>query len=338
VSSNSSRRRTVVVSPFYNEEDVAPLFYEALASTCASMPHMDFAFVFVDDGSTDRTLQVLNRLADADPRIAVLSLTRNFGHQVALSAGLDFASGDAVIVLDSDLQHPPTLIPRLIDQWERGFDVVLAKRRHTEDASAMKRFTSNSFYRLFNALSPTQILPGVADFCLLSRRASAALRSLPERHRFMRGLVAWLGFPATAIDYEARARVAGGSKYSVPKMVGLAADAIFSFSPAPLKLASRLGLVITALGAAYFVFVLYSALIAGHTEPGWGSVISVVLGLGGLQLLFTGLIGEYLSRLYEEAKGRPLYVLKQARFAAGDLPRPLAGSARAVGAEHASTE
>jgi glycosyltransferase involved in cell wall biosynthesis len=219
-----------------------------------------------------------------------------------------------VIALDGDLQHPPAMIPELLRAWRAGSDVVLARRRYSHAAPIAKRLTSGLFYRVFNALSSTRIVPGAADFFLLSHRAHASLRALPERHRFTRGLIAWLGYPTTTVSYDARPRTAGRSKYTAFRMASLAMDAVFAFSPNPLRLASRIGLLMFCLGAAYFVFVLYSALVTGNTVAGWSSLISVVFGLGGLQLLFTGLIGEYLSRLYEEAKGRPLYVLKHVRL------------------------
>jgi glycosyltransferase involved in cell wall biosynthesis len=300
-----------VISPCYNESEVIGLFYNTLRPVLESLDHLDFEMVFVDDGSSDDTLALLNRFAETDPTLRVLSLSRNFGHQVALTAGIDHAAGDAVVMLDSDLQHPPSVIPELVRQWRAGHDVVTAIRHRTDGEGWFKGLTSRGFYALLNALSGTKVPAGAADFCLLSRRVCQSLRDMPERHRFLRGLVSWAGFDRAFVPYVAPQRAAGRTKYSVVKMVGLALDAVFSFSAEPLRLALRAGLGITFLGFVYLAWTLIYGYLLGGLVPGYSSLIGVTMILGGCQLMFIGLIGQYLARVFEEVKGRPIYLLKQ---------------------------
>jgi polyisoprenyl-phosphate glycosyltransferase len=300
-----------VVSPCYNEAAVIGTFYDALKAVLSSLKDIDHRILLVDDGSSDATLDELNALADRDERVLVYSLSRNFGHQVAISAGIAKSRGDATIVMDSDLQHPPTLIPEMLASWRAGHDVVSAVRRSTDDATLFKRLSSDGFYTVINWLSDTRIEPGAADFCLMSRKARKVLARMPEQHRFVRGLVAWMGFRRAYLPYVAPPRAAGHSKYSLRKMLRLALDAVFAFSVAPIRLATRVGVGIAALGALYLVYTIGRALWLHDTEPGWSSLLSSLLILGGLQLAFTGLIGEYLARVFEQVKGRPLYVFKQ---------------------------
>jgi dolichol-phosphate mannosyltransferase len=273
---------------------------------------LDYELVFVDDGSADDTLTILNTLANEDKSVRVYSLSRNFGHQIALTAGLDHAQGDAVILMDSDLQHPPSSIPELVGKWREGFDVVSAVRCNTQGQSWLKDFTSNGFYAVFNLLSSTQVPRGAADFCLLSRQVVDTLKTMPERHRLLRGMVSWTGYKRALLPYECAERVAGESKYSMTKMIGLALDAVFSFSAQPLRLAFRLGLIMAVLGFSYLAWNVISGLLNDNLVPGYASLIGVSVTLGGCQLAFIGLIGEYLARVFEEVKGRPTYLLKQA--------------------------
>ena len=303
-----------IIAPCFNEEEVVGLFYQRLRSSldrCAA-PDLRFSVILVDDGSTDSTLNVLHDLASRDAAVTVLSLSRNFGHQVALSAGMDHAEADAVILMDSDLQHPPDLIPEMIRLWTEGFDIVSAVRRRTADATPFKSVSASSFYAIFNFFSDTKILSGVADFCLLSRRVCETIRSMPERHRFLRGMLSWVGFRRATVPYSAPPRAAGTRKYTFGRMLHLAADAVFSFTAGPIRLAARLGLLVVFLSAVYFVYIMIRYLFYGRLVEGWASLIVVVLCLGGFQLLFIGLIGEYLARIFEESKGRPLYILKEA--------------------------
>ncbi len=300
-----------VIAPCYNESEVVGLFYRELRPVLESLENLDFEILLIDDGSSDDTLDQLNRIAEGDPTVRVLSLSRNFGHQITLTAGLDFAVGDAVIMMDSDLQHPPSLVPVLVQKWREGYDVVSAVRVRTEGETWFKGFTSRGFYTLLNALSGTKVPQGAADFCLISRRVCDSLNDMPERHRFLRGLISWAGFKRTLVPYESPQRAAGQTKYSLVKMVTLALDAVFSFSAEPLRLALRAGLTVTFGGFVYLAWTLiYGYLIKGLV-PGYASLIGVTMILGGSQLIFIGLIGQYLARVFEQVKGRPIYLLKQ---------------------------
>ncbi len=321
---NSGRRELLsVIVPCYDESAVIEAFYRELRPVLDGLP-LNHELIFVDDGSDDDTLDKLNLIADKNPAVRVCSLSRNFGHQIALSAGLDAAVGDAVIMMDADLQHPPTLIPELVRRWREGHDIVSAVRSRTEGSSWFKNLTSSAFYRLINWLSSTQVPEGAADFCLISRRVARSLGNMPERHRFLRGLISWAGFRRAYVEYRSPRRAAGSTKYSLVKMIGLAMDAVFSFSAEPLRLALRAGLAITLLGFAYMAWTLIKGYLLHSLVPGYSSLIGVIIILGGCQLMFIGLIGEYLARVFEQVKGRPLYLLKQepraARLRDKDLP------------------
>ena len=300
-----------VVTPCYNESDVIGLFYRALRPVLESLEDVDFEIIFMDDGSADDTLAQLNAFAANDPKVRVGSLSRNFGHQITLTAGLDAAQGDAVLMMDSDLQHPPSLIPELVRKWREGYDIVSAIRLRTEDETWFKGVTSRGFYTLLNALSNTKVPTGAADFCLISRRVCTALKDMPERHRFLRGLISWAGYRRALVPYDASKRAAGKSKYGLVKMVTLALDAVFSFSAEPLRLALRAGLLVAVLGIAYLAWTLIYGYWFKGLVPGYASLIGVTMILGGAQLSFIGLIGHYLARVFEEVKGRPVYLLKQ---------------------------
>jgi glycosyltransferase involved in cell wall biosynthesis len=311
MQSSSTRPSLSIICPFYNEENVLQLFYEELTAALAACSEVDYRLVFVDDGSTDATLEKLLQISELDDRVTVLSLSRNFGHQIALTAGLDHARADAIVMMDSDLQHPPSLIPEMLSLWRAGHDIVSAVRKYSRDTPIVKRFTSNLFYACINTLSETPIVAGAADFCLLSRRAHEALLQMPERHRFLRGMVAWTGYRRAYISYIAARRPAGKSKYTLKKMIGLGLDAALSFSAFPMRIAARLGLGLCCLGLFYLSYVIVRFVSLHDSTRGWSSMISVALILGGVQLLFIGLIGEYVARVFEEVKHRPLYLLKE---------------------------
>jgi dolichol-phosphate mannosyltransferase len=312
-----------VVCPCYDEEQGIHAFYaelkRVLTNDCPTIAHN---IVFVDDGSRDATLQRLQEIEAQDDSVLVYSLARNQGHQIALSAGLDIASGDAVIVMDSDLQHPPDLIPELIRQWKAGHDVVLAVRQQTEGASLFKRLTSDGFYWVFNFLSDVKLTPGAADFCLLSGKAHQALCQMPERRRFLRGMIAWMGFQTARVRYIAPSRFAGESSYGVGRMLKLAMDATISFSTRPIRLATKAGALCVAIGLIYLTYILGRYLILGDLSPGWASILGTVIVMGGAQLLSIGLIGEYLAHIFEEVKGRPLYLFKYESEQHGMLTEP----------------
>jgi polyisoprenyl-phosphate glycosyltransferase len=306
------RKLLSVVCPCYNEEEVIGLFYGALKPVLASLTDLDHEIIMVDDGSRDGTLEKLSEIAARDAAVKVVSFSRNFGHQMALTAGMDHASGEAVILMDSDLQHPPAIIPQMVERWRQGAEIVSCVRKNTADATLFKKVTSTGFYYVFNAMSDVKLPIGAADFCLLDKRVCLQLSGMPERHRFLRGMVAWVGFRREFLDYVAPERAAGTSKYSLTKMLRFSAEALFSFTSMPLKVATRLGVIVTIAGLGYLAYIITRAVLWGDTVQGWPSLISVVLILGGCQLTFTGLIGEYIARIFEEVKRRPPYILKQA--------------------------
>ena len=300
-----------VIVPCYNESEAIELYCRAVMPILEGLKGLSVELIFVDDGSDDDTLEKLNRIAEENPMVRVYSLSRNFGHQIALTAGLDAAVGDAIIMMDSDLQHPPSLIPELVRLWLEGNDIVLAIRERTEGVSLFKSVTSRFFYIFFNWLSNTKVPSGAADFCLISRRVAQPLRKMPERHRFLRGLINWAGFRRAFVHYQSPKRAAGQSKYNLIKMLALSFDALFSFSAEPLRLTLRTGLVVTVSGFFYLAWTLIKGYLLHALVPGYSSLIGVVIILGGFQLTFIGLIGEYLARVFEQVKGRPLYLLKQ---------------------------
>jgi len=298
-----------IVVPVFNEApNVAAMVERCVAAVrSAALP---FEIVFVDDGSTDDSFDRIRKVSRVHPQVRAVRLARNFGHQAAIFAGLEHAVGDAVITLDGDLQHPPELIPALIERWQAGFDVVQAVRTQPADESAVKRAASRGFYRLLSAVSRISVTPGAADFRLMSRSAVGAFLACRERCRFNRGLVQWIGFRTCEIPYDAQPRNAGRTKYSYRAMFHLAGDAIFSFSTWPLRFAGFAGLTVSIAAAGYLAFVLWAYWFTDRTEPGWSSLLAAVLILGGMQLLVLWILGEYVGRLYEEAKQRPLYIIR----------------------------
>jgi len=298
-----------VVVPVYNEQAVLGEFHRRLTQVLDGI-ETRAEIVYVNDGSDDYSLVSLQDLQKTDSRVAILDLSRNFGKEIAMTAGLDHARGDAVIIIDADLQDPPELIPKMIEEWRHGFDVVYAQRRSRAGESALKKTTAALFYRLMQKISRVQIPVDTGDFRLLSRRAVDALAGLRERHRFMKGLFAWIGYPQKAIHYDREARHDGESKWSYLALWNFAIEGITSFSTLPLKVATYLGMF-TALGAfLYGLFIIFDTLIFGNPVAGYPSLLVVILFLGGIQLMALGVIGEYLGRMFDETKGRPLYLIK----------------------------
>jgi polyisoprenyl-phosphate glycosyltransferase len=295
-----------VVAPVYNEAELLEEFY---GRVCSALDGLRFELVLVDDGSSDASPAILHRLASGDPRVHVVCLSRNFGHQTALTAGLDHARGDAVVMLDADLQDPPELIPRMLDHWRGGCDVVYAVREHREGESRFKLATARWFYSLFDKLAQVELQHNSGDFRLLDRRALDALLSMRERSRFLRGMTVWVGYRQAAVPYRRDARYAGETKYTPSKMVRFSLDAISSFSHRPLQLATLLGFVISTL-AFIAIPVVVVLRILGSYLPGFSSITIAVLLLGGIQLIAIGIIGEYVGRIYDEVKGRPLYLVR----------------------------
>ncbi len=299
-----------IVIPAYNEAVSLPVLHERLAKVASVETAYEFRFLIVDDGSTDDTQRVVRELAARDPRVRLLVLSRNFGHQAALSAGLDHADGDALVFLDADLQHPPELVPELLRKWEHGAQVVDTIRIDDKQASLFKRATSRGFYRLINLLSEVRIEPGGADFRLLDRSAAAALRQVKERARFVRGLVQWIGFRHDRIEYRPEARFAGTSKFSLRKMLRLAFDGLYSFSSVPLRVATWLGAIVSLGALVYAAYALYAKFFTNDVIQGWTSLLVVVLLIGGAQLTTLGILGGYIGRIYEEVRARPVYLVQ----------------------------
>ncbi|HVN15525.1 MAG TPA: glycosyltransferase family 2 protein [Anaerolineales bacterium] len=300
-----------LVIPVFNEAGVVEQTHLNLRKVVDGLPY-EFCFYYVDDGSTDGTAESLAELARRDPRVNTLSLSRNFGHQAALSAGMDASRGDAVITMDGDGQHPPQMIPQMLELIAQGYDVVQTQRMDEAQPASFKKWTSSLFYRFINAISRTQVLPGAADFRALSRQAVDALKAMPEYHRFLRGMVAWIGYPTVILPYQPAERVSGESKYSFAKMFRLAMDAIFSFSLVPLYIGLSLGGVLLCLAALEMVYVL-SFWVTGRTSglaPGWSSLMFVILIVGGMLMVLLGFIGVYVGYIFQEVKRRPIYLLK----------------------------
>jgi polyisoprenyl-phosphate glycosyltransferase len=299
-----------IVAPFYNEDGGVWLFHEALKPILESVAGVRFEIVCIDDGSRDETLTRLLGVARQDPRYVVIELSRNFGKEAALTAGIDAASGDAVIPIDADLQDPPSLIPALIRAWQEGAEVVLARRVDRSTDSFMKRKTAEVFYRIHNKLSSVQVPENVGDFRLMDRAAVDALKRLPERQRFMKGLFAWVGFKTAIVDYARHPRAAGKTKFSGWKLWNFALEGVTSFSTAPLKIWTYVGGV-GALGAMlYAAYIVARTLVYGVDVPGYASVLVAILFFGSLQLISIGLLGEYIGRMYIETKQRPTYLVR----------------------------
>lgn len=304
----TSAQSLVVVVPAYNEAEVLAEFHARLTAVFDGL-EMQCSVLYVDDGSRDATWSIISDRARADARVAALKLARNFGKEAALTAGLDQADADAVLVIDADLQDPPELIPEFLAKWREGHDVVYGQRLVREGETWLKRATAAGFYRLMQRLSATPIPPDTGDFRLMSRRANEALRGLRERQRFMKGIFAWVGFRQCALPYRRDPRHAGSSKFNYWKLWNFALEGITSFSTAPLRLATYVGLATAALAFLYGLWIITKTLIWGNPVAGYPSLMTMLLFLGGMQLMALGIIGEYLGRLYMESKARPLYLL-----------------------------
>ena len=302
-----------VVSPVYQEEQGIEQFHRRLSGALAALPpDIAYEVVYVNDGSSDRSLELLRKIATGDERVRIVSLSRNFGHQLAITAGMDFDRGDAVVVIDSDLQDPPELIIEMVERWRKGFKVVYGVRISRAGETRFKLWTSNLFYGLVDRMSEVPLPRQAGDFRLLDRAVIDVLATMPERNRYVRGMVAWVGFPQCGVEYGRDARFAGETNYTLMKMVSLAFDGITSFSDRPLRLAMQWGAFVTALSFAFALWVIGASIVdpSGGIR-GWPSLMAVVLFLGGIQLLSIGVLGEYIGRVYREAKGRPLYVTEE---------------------------
>ncbi|WP_455387811.1 glycosyltransferase family 2 protein [Petrachloros mirabilis] len=299
-----------IIVPAYNEEQVLLECHRRIVSVVDSL-ELATEIIYVNDGSTDGTLSVLKRLRETDPRIGLIDLSRNYGKEIALTAGLDHARGDAVIVTDADLQDPPELIPDLLDEWRRGYDVVYGKRVRRDGETWLKKTTASAFYRVMKHVGDVQLPRDTGDFRLLSRRAVNALSKLRERHRFMKGLFTWIGFKQTAILYDRKPRHAGYTKWNYWKLWNFAIDGITSFTIAPLKAAMYLGFMTSLFSFLFGLFIIAKTILFGRIVPGYASIMTVILFLSGVQLVALGLLGEYVGRTFLEVKGRPLYFIQE---------------------------
>ncbi|WP_345324788.1 glycosyltransferase family 2 protein [Candidatus Villigracilis proximus] len=300
-----------IVIPIFNEAELVERTHAHLRAVVDALPY-DFRFIYVDDGSSDGTTDTLRKIADGDPGISLLQLSRNFGHQAALTAGMDAATGDVVITMDGDGQHPPEMIAQMLNLIQQGYDIVQTQRIDEGGAATFKKVTSNIFYRLINVISGTQIMQGAADFRALSRDALNGLRSMHEYHRFLRGMISWMGYASVILPYREPERLAGKSKYSLGKMIRLASDAVFSFSLAPLYIGLSSGLAFLILAAAQMIWVA-SLWLTGNTErivDGWSSLMAIMLIASGIIMILLGFIGVYVGYIFQEVKGRPVYLIK----------------------------
>lgn len=299
-----------IVIPVYNEASNLQELYGRLAAVLKSQ-NLSYEIILVDDGSKDSSLAKMSELAKKDSKVKVISFSKNFGHMIALSAGLDHAAGEAVITMDADLQHPPELIPELVAKWQNGAQVVNTLRTDAKGAGVVKKITAGIFYWLINKIAKIELPANAADYRLLDAQVVETLKNIRERSRFLRGLISWVGYKQEFIPYQADKRFSGQTKYSLSRMFSFAIDGIISFSAFPLRLATYLGLTIAFFSFLYILYAVYVRLFTNQAIEGWASVLVAVLFIGGVQLIFLGIIGEYLSRVFEETKKRPLYIINK---------------------------
>jgi glycosyltransferase involved in cell wall biosynthesis len=322
------QRLLSVVIPCFNEEAVLRELHLRVSMMGQRLDDLDYEIIYVDDGSRDRTPQILDALQCTDSHVRVIQLSRNFGHQIAVTAGLEHAAGDAVVLIDADLQDPPELIPEMVAKWCSGYDVVYAERLSREGETRFKLATARAFYRILNRIADTEIPPDTGDFRLIDRRVVEALREMPEHYRFVRGLVSWAGFRQIAVPYHRVSRYAGESKYPLAKMLRFAFDGITSFSVAPLRMVTGIGFIASLLATVGIIYALGMRLFTSNWVTGWTALFIGILFIGGVQLLSLGIIGEYIGRIYGEAKRRPLYIVRERL---GFEPRPAWPHERADG-------
>lgn len=304
--------RYSIIAPCFNEEGVLHELHRRLVEVMDQTGET-WELVLVNDGSRDRTPELMRELRAQDERVKVVDFARNFGHQIAVTAGLDFVRGDAIIIIDADLQDPPELILQMIAKWKQGFEVVYAVRTKRQGETWFKEFTAKLFYRIIYRITDVKIPLDTGDFRLMDRKVVEAIKQMRERHRFIRGMTSWVGFKQTGVEYERQVRYAGETHYPFRKMLKFAIDAITSFSYAPLQVATYLGFVVATISALFVIFVIFARLfMEDHPFLGQATTLVVVLFLGGVQLITLGIIGEYLGRIYDEVKGRPLYLVRQA--------------------------
>ena len=302
-----NKKLVTILVPAYNEQEVLNMLYDRLSNIMNSMPNYDFEILFVNDGSKDKTLNIIQELREHDKRVCYLNLSRNYGKEIAMIAGLDYSKVDSVIIIDADLQDPPELIPEMVSLWEQGYDDVYAKRKSRKGETFLKKFTSKMYYKTLQSFTKIEIQKDTGDFRLLDRRCVEALKQFRESQRYTKGLFSWIGYNKKEILYDRDPRAAGKTKWNYRKLINLSIDGITSFTTAPLRWATTTGIIISILGFIYMMFIIIKTLVYGVDVPGYSSTMVVMLFLGGIQLIFLGIIGEYLGRAFYESKHRPIY-------------------------------
>lgn len=303
----NEKKLVTILVPAYNEEDVLNMLYDRLSQLMNSTTNYDFEILFINDGSKDNTLNIMKELREHDKRVCYLNLSRNFGKEIAMIAGLDYAKGDAVIIIDADLQDPPELIPEMLKYWEEGYDDVYARRKSRRGESWLKKFTSKMYYKTLQSVTRIEIQKDTGDFRLLDRRCVEALKQFRESQRYTKGLFSWIGYNKKEILYDRDPRAAGKTKWNYKKLIDLSIDGLTSFTTAPLRWSAIIGLLVSLGGFIYMLVIILKTLISGVDVPGYASIMVVTLFLGGIQLIFLGVIGEYLGRAFYETKNRPIY-------------------------------
>ncbi len=306
-----NKKLITILVPAYNEEEVLELLYERLKNLMDENINYNFEVLLVNDGSKDKTLQIMQELRIKDKRISYLNLSRNFGKEIAMIAGLDYCKGDAVVIIDADLQDPPELIPEMIKYWEEGYDDIYAKRKTREGETWLKKFTSKMYYKILQTFTKIEIQKDTGDFRLLDRRCVEALKSMRENQRYTKGLFSLIGYNKKEILYDRDPRAAGQTKWNYGKLINLSIDGITSFTTTPLRWAAIIGVIISIIGFIYMLYIIIKTLVTGIDVPGYASMMVVILFLGGIQLIFLGIIGEYLGRAFNESKHRPLYFIER---------------------------
>lgn len=297
-----------IVVPVYNEQEVIEETFRRLSEVFKDY-FMKVEYIFINDGSKDNTYFKLGQIAKNNPQVRIINFARNFGHQIAITAGMDYAKGDAVVIIDADLQDPPEVIMQMVEKWQEGYEVVYGKRLQREGETLFKKITAKMYYRFLDSMTDVKLPVDVGDFRLIDRKVCDAMKCLPERSRYVRGLVSWVGFKQTSVEYKREKRFAGETKYPLKRMIKLAGDGIFSFSYKPLKLATVTGMIISAFSFIYLIVVLIQKFVKNDVASGWASSMAVSLFFNGVMLIVLGIMGEYVGRIYEEVKARPLYIV-----------------------------
>jgi len=307
----NKKKLVTILVPAYNEQEVLNMLYNRLKNIMEENSNYDFEILFVNDGSKDNTLNIMQELRNQDKRVCYLNLSRNFGKETAMIAGLDYCNGDAVIIIDADLQDPPELIPEMLKYWEEGYDDIYAKRKSRKGETWLKKVTSTMYYKVLQAFTKIQIQKDTGDFRLLDRRCVEALKSMRESQRYTKGLFSWIGYNKKEILYDRDPRAAGKTKWNYKKLIDLSIDGITSFTTSPLRWSAIIGVIVSIVGFIYMLTIIIKTIMLGVDVPGYASTMVVILFLGGIQLIFLGVIGEYLGRAFYEIKGRPLYFIER---------------------------